>query len=99
MDEADLLAMLPAIPAWWMPGINEGPNGDPDGMAAQPGVRWQEDREFLDRYYRPPERRQEGAARLRAAATQLIDLLKTYPLTALTPRPARAKGEPVMESR
>jgi hypothetical protein len=80
-DEATLLAMLPPIPAWWMPAA--APGADPAEGAEALTVRWQEDREWLDRYYRPPEQRQKKSGLLRGAAAQLIDLLKSYPMAAV----------------
>jgi hypothetical protein len=84
-DEAALRAMLPPVPAWWMPGtgVTLGPGGE---EVETPRVRWQEDREFLDRYYAAPERRCVKAAELRSAAARLIDLLKTFPSSVVAPR-------------
>jgi hypothetical protein len=81
-DEGTLVAMLPPVPAWWLPGtdIELGGEGTP---VDKPRIRWQEDRAFLDRYYCAPERLQERASQLRAAAAQLIDLLKSFPMASI----------------
>jgi hypothetical protein len=81
-DEAALLGMLPPIPAWWVPGSSVEQNTESAELIEKPRVRWQEDREFLDAYYWPPEQRQQKATKLRGAAAQLIDLLKSFPMTA-----------------
>jgi hypothetical protein len=82
-DEAALTAMLPPIPAWFMSTTDRAPDAESPKLALKPRVRWQEDREFLDQYYWPPEARREKAIRLRGAATRLIDMLKSFPTTAL----------------
>jgi hypothetical protein len=92
-DEATLLAMLPPIPAWWMPGTDVELSTENNEPIAKPRVRWQEDKGFLDRYYWSPERRQEKAVKLRGAAAQLIDLLQSFPMTAFAPRRPPAKPE------
>jgi|GEM_PF-4823604 len=81
-DEAALRAMLPPIPAWWMPGpdVNVGPDNK---LMETIRTRWQDDREFLDRYYAKPERRIERAKELRGAAALLIDRLKSFPMSVL----------------
>jgi hypothetical protein len=85
-DEGMLLAMLPPIPAWWMPGTDVRLPGGETDLSEEPRVGWQQDRAFLDRYYWSPERRLEKATQLRAAATRLIDLLVSFPMTALASR-------------
>jgi len=82
-DEAALLAKLPPIPAWWMPGIGVQPNAEKSEFIRKPHIRWQEDREFLDLYYWPPKQRHQKAIELRGAAARLIDLLKSFPMTAV----------------
>src|SRR5579883_1887347 len=74
--------MLPPIPAWWMPGpdVNVGPDNK---LMETIRTRWQDDREFLDRYYAKPERRIERAKELRGAAALLIDRLKSFPMSVL----------------
>ena len=64
-DEVALLAMLPPIPAWWVPGTDVRQNAENSEFIEKPRVRWQEDREFLDPYYWPPEQRQQKAIELR----------------------------------
>jgi hypothetical protein len=83
-DDATVLAMLPPIPAWFVPETRAGPASKHGDAVGHPRVRWQDDREFLDRYYWPPEQRHEQATKLRGAASQLIELLKTFPESALT---------------
>lgn len=81
-DETAVLTMLPPLPAWWVPGadVSLGPGRE---LIEAVRPRWQEDREFLDRYYAAPERRIQRAAELRGATAQVIDLLKSYPAAAL----------------
>lgn len=82
-DETGLLAMLPPIPAWWLPGTEINLSVEGGESIGESRIRWQEDREFLDRYYQFPEQRQEKAVKLRGAAAKLIDLLKSFPMSAL----------------
>jgi hypothetical protein len=95
-DEAALLAMLPPIPAWWKPEAAPAPDQAEDEAA--PNVRWQEDREWLDRYYCPPEQRNEKAHQLRRAATQLINLLKSYPMAVAHQRAPLPGGPAVTQA-
>ena len=85
--------MLPPIPAWWVPGTDVRQNAENSEFIEKPRVRWQEDREFLDPYYWPPEQRQQKAIELRGAAARLIDLLKSFPMTALASARANARSE------
>jgi len=94
-DESALLGMLPPIPAWWMPRSGVGPNAESAELIEKPRVRWQEDREFLDAYYWPPEQRQQKTIKLRGAAAQLIELLKSFPMAVLTP--AREVGRHISQ--
>jgi hypothetical protein len=82
-DGGNLRAMLPPLPAWRMAGTGVEPGPGGVGLIERARVGWQEDREFLDRYYCKPEGRLGKAAQLRGAATRLIELLKSYPLTAV----------------
>jgi hypothetical protein len=92
-DEETLMAMLPPVPAWWMPGTQTERSLESGDVVEQLRVRWQEDREFLDRYYWPPERRLEQATQLRGAASQLVEMLTTFPETAAgTRRPVSPPG-------
>ena len=83
-EESELLALLPPIPTWWVAGIEGGSNDETTGLAIEPRVRWQDNGEFLDRYYYSPARLQQKALELRAAAVKLIDLLESFPMTAIT---------------
>jgi nucleoside phosphorylase len=82
-DELALLDTLPPIPAWWMPGTAIQFNAHTTQSTQNSRVRWQEEREFLDAYYWPPQRRHEKASKLRGATARLIDLLKSFPMSAL----------------
>jgi hypothetical protein len=95
-DESTLFAMLPPIPSWWMP--EAAPAVDQAERAGTRRVRWQEDREWLDRYYWPPERRTEKAHELRGAACQLIELLKIFPMAAVQPH-AAGRGQTPLPSQ
>jgi len=85
LDETALVAMLPPIPAWWIGAAQGREEEDRGGTDCDKTTRWQEDREFLYRYYWPPERLREKAGKLRAAAAQLVELLKSFPMAVMTP--------------
>jgi hypothetical protein len=79
-NETSPMAMLPPIPAWWMPAAESEMDDQNTKQNRQRRTRWQEDREFLDRYYAPPEQLHEKACKLRSASTQLIGMLKSFPM-------------------
>lgn len=85
-DGEALFRMLPPLPSWLVSGPDAPSEGSDAGPPGPPETRWQEDRAFLDRYYRQPEWRVHHASKLRAATTQLIDSLKTFPTTAVSLR-------------
>lgn len=82
-DQDSLLSMLPPIPSWWIGEKEKDPKNQQLQEIGGHHVRWQEDREFLDQYYAPPERRHDKAVELRGAATKLISLLESFPMTAI----------------
>jgi sugar lactone lactonase YvrE len=92
-DETALTAMLPPIPAWWVAGTDVSPNAEQTELIEKVRVRWQEDPEFLDRYYWPPERLQEMASELRSSAARLIGLLKSFPTSAVSTPQSLARPE------
>jgi hypothetical protein len=88
-DEAAILAMLPPIPDWAMAGTGDRWDDDQDQFVPYQRPRWQDDRQFRQRYYCGPEHRCTTATRLRGATLQLRLLLESFPMTALgSDRPA-----------
>jgi HEAT repeat protein len=91
--EADLVAMLPPTPSWSVPDAQVDPQiANPEKAT----VRWQDDRAFLDSYYRHPECRRDRMAELRGAAARLIEMLKTFPMSAVktATKPSHCQAEP-----
>jgi len=82
-SEAAILAMLPPIPDWSMPGTDERWDPEQHQFVPYQRPRWRDDRQLLGRYYGGPEKRCETSTRLRGAALQLLLLLDRFPMTAL----------------
>lgn len=82
-SEAAILAMLPPIPDWSMAGTDDRWDPEQNQFVLYQRPRWQDDPQFLGRYYGGPEKRWETSTRLRGAALQLRLLLERFPMTAL----------------
>lgn len=87
-DESAMWAMLPPIPVWW--SINDPKSNTTFG---QPKRCWQEDRDFLDSYFSPPECRSDKAIRLRGSVVKLLDLLSAFPMAAVFQEADEPLGE------